>query len=120
MLLIRTLLVLFVLAAGAQSVSAAEAWRIVASTGAVKSGAPGVMPVAVNSKQTLPADSWVETAATGRIVVARGYWAFASTCATGSRVAWRAAKRLAKMPASRLSAAPGSTCSQGISSFIRQ
>lgn len=72
MLLIRTLLVLFVLAASAQSVSAAEAWRIVASTGAVKSGAPGVMPVAVNSKQTLPADSWVETAATGRIVVARG------------------------------------------------
>ncbi len=72
MLLIRTLLVLFVLAAGAQSVNAAEAWRIVASTGAVKSGAPGVMPVAVNSKQTLPADSWVETAATGRIVVARG------------------------------------------------
>ncbi|MDZ4867844.1 MAG: FecR domain-containing protein [Alphaproteobacteria bacterium] len=72
MLLIRTLLVLFLFAAGAQSVSAAEAWRIVASTGAVKSGAPGVMPVAVNSKQTLPADSWVETAATGRLVVARG------------------------------------------------
>ncbi len=30
------------------------------------------MPVAVNTKQTLPADSWVETAATGRIVLTRG------------------------------------------------
>jgi hypothetical protein len=72
MLLIRTLLVLFVFAAGAQGAAAAEAWRVVASTGAVKAGAPGVMPVAVNTKQTLPADSWIETAATGRIVVARG------------------------------------------------
>jgi hypothetical protein len=72
MLLVRTLLVLFVFAAGAHATAAAEAWRIVASTGAVKAGAPGVMPVAVTTKQTLPADSWIETAATGRIVVARG------------------------------------------------
>jgi hypothetical protein len=72
MLFIRNLLVLFVFAAGAQAASAAEAWRIVASTGAVKAGAPGVMPVAVNTKQTLPSDSWVETAATGRIVLSRG------------------------------------------------
>ena len=40
----------FFLLLGAQSASAAEAWRIVAATGTVKSGAPGVMPVAVNSK----------------------------------------------------------------------
>lgn len=72
MVLTRTLLVLFVFAAGAQAVSAAEAWRIVASTGAVQAGAPGVMPVAVNAKQALPADSWVETGATGRVVLARG------------------------------------------------
>jgi len=72
MLLIRSLLVLFVFAAGAQGAAAAEGWQVVASTGAVKAGAPGVMPVAVTSKQALPADSWIETAATGRIVVARG------------------------------------------------
>lgn len=72
-LLIRTLLVLFVFAAGAAGASAAEAWRIVASTGAVKAGAPGMMPVAVNPKQELPVDSWVETAATGRVVLARGH-----------------------------------------------
>jgi hypothetical protein len=72
MLFIRTLLVLFVFAAGAQAAGAAEAWRVVASTGAVKAGGPGVMPIAVTTKQTLPVDSWIETAATGRIVVARG------------------------------------------------
>jgi hypothetical protein len=44
------------------------------------------------------------------------YWALAKTCAAGRRVAWRAAKRLAMMPAASVSAAPGSTCSQGICS----
>jgi hypothetical protein len=71
-LLIRTLLVLFVFAASAAGASAADSWRVVASTGAVKSGAPGATPVALNPKQDLPADSWVETGASGRAVLARG------------------------------------------------
>lgn len=72
MVLIRTLLVLFVIAAGAQAAAAAEAWRVVASTGAVATGAPGVMPIAVNNEQSLPGDSWVETGASGRVVLTRG------------------------------------------------
>lgn len=72
MLLIRTLLALFALAAGAQASLAAEAWRVVASTGAVTVGAPGVTPIAVNSRQALPGDSWVETGTSGRVVLTRG------------------------------------------------
>jgi hypothetical protein len=72
MVLIRTLLVLFAVVASTTAASAADAWRVVASTGVVRAGGPGVLPVAVNEQQTLPADSWVETGATGRAVVTRG------------------------------------------------
>lgn len=50
----------------------AEGWRIVDAVGSVRSGAPGVSPVALSNQQVLAADSWVETGKDGRIVLARG------------------------------------------------
>ncbi len=51
---------------------AGEGWRIVDTAGDVKAGGAGFMPIALSNNQTLPADAWVETTATGRAVLARG------------------------------------------------
>ena len=72
MRLIRALAVIAFALAFATPAGASDGWRIVESAGAVKAGGSGVTPVAVSSNQTLPADSWVETAATGRAVLVRG------------------------------------------------
>lgn len=52
--------------------NAGDGWRIVESAGAVKVGGAKFTPVAVSPNQTLPIDSWVETAASGRVVLVRG------------------------------------------------
>ncbi len=75
MSLIRTLAVLVLALAFATPAfagGAGETWRIVESAGAVKAGGAGLTPIAVTSNQVLPADSWVETAATGRAILVRG------------------------------------------------
>jgi FecR protein len=51
---------------------AGEGWRIIDTAGDVKAGGAGFMPIALSRSQTLPADAWVETSATGRAVLARG------------------------------------------------
>ena len=72
MYLIRSVAVVAFALAFATPASAGEGWRIVESAGAVKAGGSGVIPVAVSSHPTLPGDSWVETAATGRAVLVHG------------------------------------------------
>lgn len=62
----------FVYAVSATEAGADEGWRIVESTGAVKVGGASFMPVAVSKNQVLPTNSWVETAATGHVVLIRG------------------------------------------------
>lgn len=72
---IRTAAVLafaFAYAASAGEAMAGDGWRIVESTGAVKVGGASFMPVAVSENQVLPSDSWVETAATGHVILIRG------------------------------------------------
>ncbi|MEQ1863200.1 MAG: FecR family protein [Micropepsaceae bacterium] len=60
------------LALPSQYAFAGENWRIVDTAGDVKAGGAGFMPIALSNNQTLPADAWIETTATGRAVLARG------------------------------------------------
>jgi hypothetical protein len=61
----------FLLFAATES-AAGESWRIVQSVGVVRAGGAGFMPAAVQPKQALPADAWVETGTNGRVVLVRG------------------------------------------------
>lgn len=61
-----------VYAAAAGAANAGDGWRIVESAGAVKVGGAAFLPVAVTRNQVLPSDSWIETAASGRVVLMRG------------------------------------------------
>lgn len=69
---LRTLACAAVLLLSATESLASEAWRIVQTTGVVKSGGAGFMPTAVQPNQALPADAWVETGTQGRVVLVRG------------------------------------------------
>jgi hypothetical protein len=63
---------LALLVASAGKSEAGEPWRVVELTGAAKISRQGVVPVVASNDQTVPGDSWIETAATGRVVLLRG------------------------------------------------
>jgi hypothetical protein len=60
-------------AASAFSAQAGDAWRVVDSVGAVHVGGAGVVPVALTRDFELPANSWIETANTGRVILVRDH-----------------------------------------------
>lgn len=64
--------VLTIAAAFPSTVQAGDGWRVVDTTGVVRVGGPGFMPVALTRDQELSSDAWVETAA-GRAVLVRGH-----------------------------------------------
>ncbi len=74
----RTLLALssvVVLLSFAQAANAGSRWRVVDTAGSYALGGENgavYSPVAVTPNQELPANSWVETSAGGRVVLARG------------------------------------------------